>query len=239
MPGKRPTFIHACGFAALALSMQFSAPLSAKVIDQGEGSFVTRDSVTVTATPYETWQALIAPGKWWNDSHTWSGDAKNMYISPQAGGCFCELLPIRPGAPEGVMRGSAMHMEVLFVDPPTALRMRGGLGPLQSEPAEGVLTITLKPVAAGTQIVFEYAVGGYMRYKTAEIAVAVDRVMSEQMNGLAQLLGPAAHGAGSLELVTPTDEGVSPGAAKKPAKPDKKSPSVDDAFKDLNAPPGR
>lgn len=178
--------------AAFAASLLLAQPAAAEVIKQGEVSFVSRNGVLVKADPYEAWQALITPSKWWNSNHTWSADAENLYISPQAGGCFCELLPPPVGAPEGIRRGSAHHMTVVLADPAKALRMRGGLGPLQSEPVEGVLTITLTPTDKGTAIVFEYVVGGYMRFETAEIAKAVDGVMSQQLAGLARLLGPVA-----------------------------------------------
>lgn len=172
-------------FAALPLAV----PASAEVIEQGEDGFVTRDSVVVAASPYDTWAALIAPGKWWNDAHTWSMDASNMYISAQGGGCFCELMPEKPEAPDSVRRGSVRHMVVLLADPPQALRMRGGLGPLQSEPVDGVLTITMQPEGEGTRIVWEYVVGGYMRFEVPMISKAVDAVMSQQLAGLATLLG--------------------------------------------------
>ena len=76
-----------------------------------------------------------------------------------------------------------------------ALRMVGSLGPLQSEALTGTLTITLKPGGAGkaggagTRIVMEYVVGGYMRYKVDEIAPAVDNVMSGQLAALTVALG--------------------------------------------------
>ncbi len=174
---------------ASALALGASVPAAAEVIDEGEDHFVTRDMRVVSADPYETWAALIAPNTWWNDNHTWSADASNMYLSAQAGGCFCELLPERDDAPEGVRRGSARHMEVIQAAPPMVLRMRGGLGPLQSEPADGVLTVTLKPVDGGTRILWEYVVGGAMRFDVPTIAKAVDGVMSQQLAGLANLLG--------------------------------------------------
>ena len=37
-------------------------------------------------------------------------------------------------------------MVVIQAVPRKVLRMRGGLGPLQSEPVDGVLTITLQPI---------------------------------------------------------------------------------------------
>lgn len=197
--------VLAAGFATLTLA----APAQAEVIKESDDGFVTRDSAVVEAAPYEAWSALIAPGKWWNDAHTWSADAANMYISAQGGGCFCELLPEKAEAPETVRRGSVQHMVVLLADPPRALRMRGGLGPLQSEPVDGVLTITLQPEGEGTRIVWEYVVGGYMRFDVPMISKAVDGVMSQQLAGLAQLLGriddPAEAAAADVEATADDD----------------------------------
>ena len=179
-------------FAPLAALVFLSAgPAAAEVIEAKEGRFVTRDSVTVKATPRETWLALISPGKWWNDAHTWSGDAENLSITPQGGGCFCERIPEEDSLREVGLAGSAQHMVVVQAQPMSVLRMRGGLGPLQSEPAEGVLTIGLQAdPAGGTKMVWEYVVGGSLRYEIPVISKAVDGVLSEQMNRLAALLGP-------------------------------------------------
>lgn len=128
MPKSLYSFI-----AAVLAALGFAQPASAEVIKADDGFFVTRNAAIVKATPGEAWQALIAPAKWWDDRHTWSADAENLYISPQAGGCFCELLPVAKDLPEGARRGSAHHMTVMLVDPPKVLRMHGSLGPLQSE----------------------------------------------------------------------------------------------------------
>ncbi len=199
-----------------AAALLLAAPATAEVVEQTDNGFATRDSVTVKATPYETWQALIAPAQWWSDSHTWSGDADNLFISAQGGGCFCEMLSVREGAPAGVRRGSALHMTVLQADPPKVLRMRGGLGPLQSEPVDGVLTVTLAEADGGTRIVWEYVVGGHMRFEVPKIAKAVDGVMTQQLRGLARQLGAAAAPAAS--------------SVDKPASA---RPSVSEAFEDV------
>ncbi len=229
---------------ACAAPMLCAQPTSAEVIKQGESSFVTRHAVVVKADPFETWQALITPSKWWNSNHTWSADAENLYISPQGGGCFCELLPLPKDSPDGIRRGSAQHMTVVLADPARALRMRGALGPLQSEPVDGVLTMTITPTDKGTAIVFEYVVGGYMRFETAEIARAVDGVMGQQITGLARLLGPAAevpaspaeNGAdagreqGGDEVSGPEGEADAAILPPAPKPAGKKPPSVDEAF---------
>ena len=87
--------------------------------------------------------------------------------------------------------------------------MRGALGPLQSEPVDGVLTITMQPIegadgedeeATGTRIVWEYVVGGTMRFEVPQIAKAVDGVIGQQALGLAETLG------GPLAASSRTDE---------------------------------
>ena len=168
-----------------------SPPASAEVIASSESGFVTRAAAEVPADPAATWVALIAPQNWWNKAHTFSGDSANLYLDAQGGGCFCEKLPLKDGAP-GTRGGSVAHMRVVYADPGKALRMVGSLGPLQSEALTGTLTISLKPDGAGTRIVMEYVVGGYMRYKVEEIAPAVDKVLAEQLAGLSASLGATA-----------------------------------------------
>jgi hypothetical protein len=180
----RPVATVLAAAAALA-----AAPLSAKVAETSETGFVTQDMAEVAASPLDTWLALTRPGTWWNDAHTWSGDADNMTLTPQAGGCFCERVPGEDRADGFSLDGSVQHMSVVQAYPLRNLRMRGGLGPLQGEPATGVLTITLEEIEGGTRIRWEYVVGGHMRYEIDTISKAVDGVMSQQLAGLRDHLG--------------------------------------------------
>ncbi|WP_133365645.1 SRPBCC family protein [Qipengyuania sediminis] len=166
-----------------------TSPARAEVVETTADRFVTRAEASVKAPLLATWLALTKPGDWWNSAHSWSGDAKNMTLTPQGGGCFCERIPVGDSGNASAMEGSARHAEVLQAFPMRVLRMRGGFGPLQGEPADGILTITLKEVEGGTRLVWEYNVGGAMRYKIAEIAPAVDKVMTEQLTRLQQHLG--------------------------------------------------
>lgn len=127
-------------------------PAAAEVVATSDAGFVTRAAITVKTDPAATWQALIAPAGWWNGEHTYSGDAKNLYLDPQATGCFCEKLPITKDAPANTPGGSVEHMHVVYAAPSRALRMKGGLGPLQSEAVDATLTVTLKPVDGGTRV---------------------------------------------------------------------------------------
>lgn len=175
--------------AAFAAACLIATPAQAEIVELADGGFVTRDAAAVGADPQAVWLALISPGDWWSDNHTWSGDSANMMITPQGGGCFCERIPAQEKDGAIGLDGSVQHMIVLQANPRKVLRMRGALGPLQSEPVTGVLTVTLKPIEKGTRIVWEYVVGGYMRYEPEVIAKAVDGVMSQQLAGLADKLG--------------------------------------------------
>lgn len=215
---------------AVAAAALAPAAVSAKVMKQDAAGFVTRDTVVVESTPRETWMALISPAKWWNEAHTWSGDPANLSLTPQAGGCFCERIPEVETRADVGLAGSAQHMTVVHAAPDKALRMRGALGPLQSEAVTGVLTIALAEVEQGTAITFEYVVGGYMRYEMPPIAEAVDGVMSQQLAGLAALLGP---------IDGPSEEKGEEKAADESAEddadvPPEKKPSVEEAFGDLS-----
>lgn len=181
---------YSLAIAALATS----APLSAEVVETSEDGFVTRDTASVAASPMETWLALTRPGQWWNDEHTWSADAANLTLEPQAGGCFCERVPGEDRDDGFSLDGSVQHATVVQAYPLRVLRMRGGLGPLQGEPATGILTITLKEIDGGTRVLWEYNVGGPMRYEIPQISQAVDGVMSQQLAGLRDHLG-ALNGA--------------------------------------------
>lgn len=175
--------------AALAAAMFGATPAYADVAVQADNGFVVQTALDIPGkSPPEVWQALLKPAKWWNPLHSWSGDADNLYLDAQAGGCYCELLPLPKDAPAGMRRGSVEHARVLATMPPRLLRMVGALGPLQGEALTGTLTITLKANPdGGTHMVWSYVVGGFMRMKVADIAPIVDKVLAEQASRLSDL----------------------------------------------------
>jgi hypothetical protein len=175
------------GLAAVLAALLFAPlPAAAKLIDQTDGGFTSAHSVRVAATPDDVWKMLRSPQKWWSADHSWSGDAENLWMDTQAGGCFCEKMP---GAENQL--GSVQHARIIFAKPGELLRLSGALGPLQGEAVTGTLTIQIKPTESGSLIRFDYVVGGYMRFKVADIAPAVDNVMGVQLAGLAKALGGA------------------------------------------------
>jgi hypothetical protein len=173
----------ACMMAACALI--FPAATAAEVLQSDSSGFVVHGEADVETSMAETWAMLIQPSLYWSNGHSWSGDVSNMTLSAKAGGCFCEVIPGNERRPDG----SVEHMRVLMAAPYRQLTMRGSLGPLQTEALTGTLTIELEDYYGGTRISWNYIVGGYARFDFAEVAPAVDEVIAEQMNALADKLG--------------------------------------------------
>lgn len=197
-----------------------AAPANAKIIDQSEGGFTVAHTAQVAATPEDVWKMLKMPQKWWSKEHSWSGDAANFWLDSQAGGCFCEKLP--GTGPDGTTgQGSVQHARILFAKPKELLRLSGAFGPLQGEALTGTLTIQIKETPTGAALRFDYVVGGYMRFKPAEIAPVVDKVIGEQLIGLARALG------GSLPP-TRDEKAATEEAGEKPAKGEKAADKADD-----------
>ncbi len=166
----------------LALALVAAAsPGAAAVKSATPTGFEVESRATVRATPAEAYAALGRIGRWWNSDHTYSGDAANLRLDLKAGGCMCEAIPADGGSIE--------HMRVVYARPGAALRLQGGLGPLQGEAVSGTLTWTLTPAAGGTEIVQTYIVGGNVRGGADKLAPLVDQVLAEQFSGLVKMLG--------------------------------------------------
>ena len=152
-----------------------AVPAAAEVVKATPAGFESRHTVTIAAPPARVWAVLLKPSLWWSKQHTYSGDAANLSFDPRAGGCWCETL--RDG-------GAIEHMRVAYLQPGAALRMIGGLGPLQAEGIQGAMTITLKAEGAGTLVMVDYVVGGYIRAGAETFAPGVDMVLGQQVQGL-------------------------------------------------------
>ena len=173
-----------------------AVPANAEIKAQSDTGFVVGHTAEVLAKPEEVWKRLLVPKDWWNPAHSWSGKTEGFYIDAQAGGCFCELLQDKATDGSVKPRGSVEHMRVLFTDPGKVLRMSGALGPLQSEAMQGTLTVAMEPLkeGAGTRISLSYVVGGYMRYKIADIAPAVDAMLGDQFQRMIKPMGKVVAG---------------------------------------------
>lgn len=131
----------------------------------------------ISANPDATWQVLVHPERYWPRDHTWSGDAANLSLSPEAGGCFCERWSA----------GSAEHGRVVMSRPGRLLRLHGSLGPFQEMAVTGVLTVTLAPVESGTEVVVTYRLSGDASHALEGFIDTVDEVVGQQFAAFAQL----------------------------------------------------
>jgi uncharacterized protein YndB with AHSA1/START domain len=146
------------------------------VADRAPQGFTVRHTLEIGAAPARVYAAVTQIGKWWNPEHSYSGDAAALTLSTTSGGCFCEALP---GG------GHVRHMSVVYVDPGKALRLSGGLGPLQPLGVAGSMDFKFDPAAQDhTKLEFTYAVGGYTPTGLDQLADPVDRVLLEQLERL-------------------------------------------------------
>ena len=162
----------------------------AEVTNTADNGFTVKHLQVVSGSTEQVWKTIIAPARWWNGDHSFSGNAENFYLVAQAGGCFCELLRKTDADNIKSADGSVQHMRVIFAHNNKALRMSGALGPLQGEAVTGTLTIGLQPDGENTGVSFVYKVGGYMEFPVYQIAPAVDGVIGEQLARLAALFAP-------------------------------------------------
>lgn len=133
-----------------------------------------------TAAPNRVYAALTGPARWWDSSHTYSGNASNLSLDARAGGCWCEQLA------DG---GSVQHMTVLTAMPERMLRLSGGLGPLQSGAVNAVMTWTIKHDGTGSEVSMSYLVDGYFPGGLDKVRDDVDSVLSLQVERLRAYVG--------------------------------------------------
>jgi uncharacterized protein YndB with AHSA1/START domain len=139
------------------------------------GGFTVTHSMVLAAEPDQVWQAFTQLPRWWKSAHTWSGQASNLSLDAQAGGCWCERWG--NGA-------SAVHGRVLLALPGQALRLQAWLGPLQEMPIAGVLTFGTAKRDGQTRLRVTYRVAGAADAGLDKLANPVDEVVGEQVKRL-------------------------------------------------------
>ena len=160
------------GLVPLIVVLAVGGPVAAEVKSLAPNGFEVVSMATISAPADGVYSALGEVGRWWSPAHTFSRDAANLSIELRAGGCFCERLK------DG---GSVQHLQVVYAAPGEGLRLRGALGPLQTEGVDGTLSWMLKPAEGGTSATQSYVVGGYIRSGMEQWAPRVDRVLDEQL----------------------------------------------------------
>lgn len=160
-----------------------AGPAAAEVTASSPQGFQSRTAAHVGATPAKVWAALLQPPRWWSPAHTYSGDAANLSLKTEAGGCFCERLA------DG---GSVQHAQVVQVRPERLLRLSGGLGPLQGEGVAAAWTFSIQAANDGTRVTQTMTVGGWSPAGLDALAAPVDGVLAQQLERLKRLVETGA-----------------------------------------------
>lgn len=163
-----PRFLLAASLAALAL------PCAAELEKVTPSGYLVTIKAPVKAAPRATFIAIQQVGKWWSGDHTYSGHAGHMTLEFRAGGCFCERWN----------NNSIEHARVLYVERDKALRLQGGLGPLQEMGVTGIMDFRLAARGDETTLALTYRVRGSADDALDKTAAAVDRVLAEQVTRL-------------------------------------------------------
>ena len=159
----------------ITVGLGLASPAAATVVEAQPGGFEVREEAQIAAPPAQVYAAIGQVGRWWSSEHTYSGSAANLSLDLSAGGCFCEKL--KDG---GVVR----HLGVILVQPDTAVRLEGALGPLASTGGTGHLSLSLAARGSGTVVVLTYDFGGYAKGGMDKWAAPVDQVLSLQIDRL-------------------------------------------------------
>ena len=179
----KPTFVF---LIAVLATLANGSAARADVVSAAPGSLVVRTIVEVTAAPDAVYDALTARvGEWWSATQTWSGNAQNLSIDARAGGCFCEKLS---------SGGTVQHMQIVWAERGTLLRMSGAPGPLQESPVIATMSWRLTKTTAGTRIEFTFAAAGYLPVGFDKIADSADQAFAVLVNRLARHVGPPKPG---------------------------------------------
>ena len=163
--------------AACALFLSSALTAHSEVITATPEHFTLKLEAQSELTPSEIWARLIEPAQCWQADHTYSGNADNLSLDPQAGGLWREDWDGR----------SVWHGTVLQAHPEASLVLSAPFGPLQGRAVTSIWTITLTETeTGGTQIVFDHVTNGTMASGLDELAPAVDYVKSAAIKSLAR-----------------------------------------------------
>ena len=121
----------------------------------------------IAATPAVVYASIGQVERWWSGEHSYSGDASNFSMAMQPGGCFCERWA----------GGAVEHARVVMLMRDQAVRVEGGLGPLQNLAVSAVLTFLVKAEDGGTALTVGYRVNGSSASGLDKLAQPVDGVI--------------------------------------------------------------
>lgn len=157
----------------LAATTALLAPRAARAeVTANASGFVVKHEVVVPLPPQQAYALALRVQDWWDPAHTYSGEAANLSLRAEPGGCWCERLA------DG---GFVEHMRVVLAWPGRTLRLSGGLGPLQQMGVAGALTFGFAKADEGTRVTLTYVVGGHAESGLEGVAKPVDGVLGQAL----------------------------------------------------------
>lgn len=160
---RRPGILASVALAWLAATV----PVHAEVRGATPDAFQILFNEKVAAPPSAVYAAIGQVERWWDGAHSYSGDAANLSLAMQPGGCWCERWA----------GGAVEHARVIMLLKDQVVRVEGGLGPLQNLAVSAVLTFQLKAEDGGTALAVGYRVNGSSASGLDKLAPAVDGVI--------------------------------------------------------------
>lgn len=167
---RMPRWLMLLSRAAVAWGA-LAASAHAEVRSAVPESFQLQFTERVAAAPSAVYGAIGQIERWWSGEHSYSGDAANLSLAMQPGGCFCERWP----------NGAIEHGRVIMLMRDQVVRLDAALGPLQNKAVSGVLTFLLKAEEGATALTVGYRVNGTAISALDKDAAAVDGVIGAQL----------------------------------------------------------
>ncbi|MFO1307178.1 MAG: hypothetical protein U1F64_01870 [Burkholderiales bacterium] len=168
----------ACAVLTLVAGAALAGTAHAEVKAAAPDGFQLAFAERIAAPPAAVYAAIGQVERWWSPEHTYSGDAANLSIAMQAGGCYCERWA----------GGAVEHGRVILLLRDQAVRLEAPLGPLQGLAVSAVLTFALKPEDGGTALSVGYRVNGSASSALDKLSGAVDGVIGTQVQRLKRLV---------------------------------------------------
>lgn len=152
-----------------------ASPLMGEVTQSAPDGFQIKISMSTPLDPSRTYRAFVEDfSKWWDASHSYSGKAANLSLDLDRN-CMLETLG------DG---GFVRHMEISYCEKDKAVRLLGGMGPLQEMGIHGAMTFSFEQMDEATVISLTYNVTGASFQKLDQVAEPVDGVLTQQMERL-------------------------------------------------------
>lgn len=123
---------------------------AAEIVSRSENAFTLRFSVGLEASREDVIDAVRNVPSWWDPAHSYTGDATNLSLAFQPGGCWCERLA------DG---SDFRHGELVSIGL-DRVRFNAPLGPLNGTATRADLTFTAGPENRGTLAAMEFVVEG-------------------------------------------------------------------------------